>query len=63
MVVVIHDDFLTKYTNGLIPRQYFFDINYFELLMGLRSLQKFESSKSIFKILPEKKIPQIETMS
>ena len=27
---------MNAYTNGSIPRQYFFDTNYFQLLMGLK---------------------------
>ena len=38
MVRTIHDDLLNTmkaYTNGSIPHQYFFDMNYFQLLMDL----------------------------
>ena len=31
---------MKAYANGLISRQYFFDTNYFHLLLGLRSFQK-----------------------
>ena len=31
---------MKAYINELIPRQYFFDTNYFQLLLGLRSFQK-----------------------
>ena len=36
--------------------KYFFDTNYFQLLMGLRSFQKLEFYKSIIFIFPVKKI-------
>ena len=31
---------MKAYANGSISRQYFFDTNYFHLLLGLRSFQK-----------------------
>ena len=42
---------IKAYTNGSIPRQYFFDTNYFQLLMGLRSFQKSEFLKLIISFL------------
>ena len=39
---------MKAYKNELIPRQYFFDTNYFQLLLGLRSFQKSGFLKSIF---------------
>ena len=38
---------MKAYANGLISPQYFFDTNYFHLLLGLRSFQKSEFEKSI----------------
>ena len=43
---------MMAYINELILPQYFFDTNYFQLLLGLRSFQKSGFSKSISLIFP-----------
>jgi hypothetical protein len=45
---------MKAHTKGSILRQYFFDTNYFQLLMGLRSFQKSVFLNSIIFIFPEK---------
>jgi len=46
---------MKAHASGSILLQYFSGTNYFHLLLGLRSFQKSEFSKSIIFIFPEKK--------
>ena len=48
---------MKAHTNGSISRQYYFDRNYFQLLLGLRSFQNQSFKSQLFSSSPKKNIP------